>query len=426
VPFTSAWALRKEPLSMVVPAAALALDCDFCAWAISGMDTPIFAAACAAAIALATSRPKAAATLLGALAWVRPEGLLVGALGVGALALARERRSPRRAMVLAACAAAPVALLVALRLVYFRDVLPNTFYAKMGPGAGDYTGAGYLLSELARRPVLIALPLLLFALRRLRLAPQGAVALAIAAGVFAFAFVAGGDWMFNRRLLVPALPALALAVAAALPSWRFAGVYAGALLFAEAAWTTDRALDQRWRKNETLDRRLDSFVPPPGALRAPYPLDWMPAHLMDQIAPYAGPGDWVAHVDVGQLPYVMRDVRFVDGFGLVDREAGRVAFRPNDAEYTYRAREAFFARAPRAAIVVLHKETRLAIAPAQAAVLADPRFFAAYTKLSEVPTWGGHACVTYVRSELTPAPPEVAEARVRDWLGSAPGVVRAP
>src|SRR5205823_6158775 len=63
-----------------------------------------------------------------------------------------------RALRLVALAIAPLVVLVALRVAYFHDVLPNTFYAKMRALDGrDFTGLGYALNALRRRPLLLLL-----------------------------------------------------------------------------------------------------------------------------------------------------------------------------------------------------------------------------------------------------------------------------
>jgi hypothetical protein len=437
VPATCALAVRRglttggatRPLLVVVlvaiPALALALDADFALWAVSGMDTALWTLACVGCVAFAGS-PRIAALLLGMLAWVRPEGPLFAAAGI--LALAHDRRSLLR---LALLAALPVAALTALRWAYFHDVVPNTFWAKMNAVDGkDYTGLGYLGSALARRPfLLLVLPLAAVSLARSRrpLSPHARLALALLVASFVFALAAGGDRMPGRRLLVVALPLggvlAALALSRARPA--FAAV-ACLVLVAEAGLTCDHAIDQTWRKHEWLDERVTGWsrvarpVAPP--FREPYPLDWMPTHLLHEIAPYVAPGEVVAHVDVGELPYVMGDVGFLDGFGLVDREAGRLAFSPHDRALRAAARDAFFAAHPAAVIVVVDEATGHPFSPAQDAALEDPRFAAGWRELSRVPTWGGHPCVTYVGRTAAPVPEVVAAARVRDWLAGEPDV----
>jgi hypothetical protein len=254
------------------------------------------------------------------------------------------------------------------------------------------------------------------------------MALALLAASFVFVLGAGGDWMPDRRLLVVALPLGAVASAIALSTVRGAILPAAACaaLVAEAALTVDHTVDQTWRTREWLDRRVARWTAATRPLRDPYPLDWMPTHLLRTIAPFVGPGDVVAHVDVGQLPYVMGDVGFIDGFGLVDRLAGRAAFAPHDATARAAAREDFFARRPAAAIVVFDESKGRPFSPSQDAAFEDPRFAAGWRPVDQVPTWGNHPCVTYARRDVVPVPTKIAEDRVDRWLASVPDVVAAP
>jgi hypothetical protein len=444
---------RQSHLALAVPAIALAFDADLATWSVSGMDTPLWALACVVCVGLAAARwERAAALALGALAWVRPEGPLFAAFGVAGLS--NDRRSALR---LALIAAFPVAILTLLRLAYFGDLVPNTFWAKMNGAADatDYTGGGYIASALERRPMLlVALPIAAVAIEaRLRPKPQPRpchkslacarsssssspalrVALALLAASFAFAFLAGGDWMPGRRLLVVALPLAAVAAAIAIDgvsSQRLA-LAACFVLALEAALTFDHSVDQRWRDVEWLDQRVARWRLPPRPFVEPYPLDWMPAHLLHELAPYVAAGGAVAHVDVGELPYVMDDVAFLDGFGLVDRTAGRLAFAPSDPALRAAAREEFFSQRPAVAIVVLndrgdsdesHETSARPFSPAQAATLEDPRFGVGWRELSRVPTWGGHPCVTFVRRDVYPASRAEVRSRVKSWLAKVPDV----
>jgi hypothetical protein len=426
VPATCSVVVRRwceeQPLAMAIPALALALDADFATWATSGMDTGVWTLACVASVALAAGgRARAAAFALGALAWVRPEGVLFALFGV--LALAIDRKGALR---LAAWAAAPIVALTLMRIAYFHTLLPNTFWAKMNAADGkDYTGLGYVASALERRPLL----LLVLPIACVRLRPQAVsirLALALLAASFVFPLVAGGDWMPNRRLLVVALPLAASVGAVAIAASRspLLSVAAVAALLAEAALTLDHAVDQRWRDVEWLDHRLAEWRPVKRPFAGPYVLDWMPSHLLRQTAPYVAPGEVVAHVDVGQLPYAMGNVAFLDGFGLVDRKAGRLAFSPHDSALRAAARDAFFAGRPAAAILVLGDNGR-PLSPAQDAAVQDARFDAGWRELGRVPTWGGHPCVTYVRRDIRPVSADAAAVRMKEWLATVPDVERA-
>jgi len=414
----AARAVPGRALAIAVPAVALAFDSDLASWASSGMDTPLWTLSCVACVVLA-GRPSVAAVALGFLAWVRPEGPLFAALGV--IALARDRRAVVR---LGLLAAAPVLALTALRLGYFHALVPNTFWAKMNAADGkDFTGAGYLASAFLRRPMLL-LVLPVAALLPIPASRYVRLALALLFATLLFAGIAGGDWMPGRRLLVPALPLAAIVAAAELARRpRALAMAACVVLGVEGALTFDHAIDQDWRQREWLDERVSRWRPIERPFRARYALDWMPTYLLRQIAPYVAPGDTVAHVDVGELPYVMSDVAFLDGFGLVDRGAGRVAFSPHDPVLRAAAAKAFFGANPAVAIMVLDESTGRPFAPAQDAVLADARFMSGWRELARVPTWGGHPCVTFVRRDLVARDRGTASARVQAWLAHEPDVV---
>jgi len=424
VPAVSALAVRRavpgRPALLAVPAIALAFDADLATWAASGMDTAIWALAGVSCVALvAAGRERAAVVAAGALAWVRPEGPLFAVAAVAALA--RDRRSAVR---LAVLAATPILVLTVLRVAYFHDVVPNTFWAKMSsPAEGrDYSGPGYIASAIERRPMLLVLVPL--AAWRLRPGPAGRLALALLAASLVFALAAGGDWMPDRRLLVGALPLAAVAGAIAMGKLRESSlvVASTAVLALEAALTFDHAVDQRWRRLEWVDERVASYRPTARPLVDPTTLDWMPTRLLYDIAPYVVPGDVVAHVDVGELPYVMGDVAFLDEFGLVDRDAGRLAFAPRDGALRAAAREELFRLRPAAVVVVVDESTGRPFSAAEDAALEDRRFAAGWRELGRVRTWGDHPCVTYVRRDIRPASTEVAASRVRRWLESVPDV----
>ena len=149
---------------------------------------------------------------LGALLFLlRPDALLLGAvLGAWALGLRLRDGVPAGAATvrLAGPAAVAVAGATALRLAYYGDWLPNTFYAKSVPTAYWGQGLHYLALLILRNPVL-GLAALLVVLgwrsRERRRALVGGACLATAAVFAAYVVRTGGDFMYARRL-VPAVP----------------------------------------------------------------------------------------------------------------------------------------------------------------------------------------------------------------------------
>jgi hypothetical protein len=204
-------AIGRAPASRAVKAASLALLAlvvPVAAHAVSGLETGL-AIALATAAALCTKRLYSCAILAGLAASLRPEMLpwaLVLTAGTGWVA-----NAPSRARVFSvAVSAAPFALCVLARLVFFGRAAPLSLLAKpsdLTHGAA-YAGAAAILSLT---PIVAFAPL---ALGRSRSA--SVIAGAAVAHVLAVAF-AGGDWMPYARLMAPIAPSLLYAFVLAAP-----------------------------------------------------------------------------------------------------------------------------------------------------------------------------------------------------------------
>lgn len=409
VSFKTLRALKVQWASLWI-LAVMSLDCDLARWAVSGMDTPLLALGFSCVLlAAALEKVRLLAVTIGVLPWLRPEGLFVGGvLGVLLLAHSQTRRAAWLAIV-------PVALLVALRLSIFRDLLPNTFYAKMTTsGERVYSGFTYVWTFITRRPALTLLGA--FAMTQgLRSSLAARVAIVTTIATFVFAWSAHGDWMANHRFLVPTLACL-LVAAATLQKWV---PIALVVLCAETFASTRRRLDQAWRGDEAVADALVTLVP--DAIVKPEPLDWMPSHILRNLSYYVMPGETVAHVDMGQLPYVMHDVKFLDGFGLVDRDVAKFTYSPTDAKRK-RVADVFFQTSPSAAVLVVKKSDEHPVTLGQMAFFSDPRFSERYREQSRVGTWGGNLCVIFVRRDRTAFDEPTAKRNEEHWLSAVPDV----
>jgi hypothetical protein len=201
-------------------AAALLLSWPFVFWSGAGLETPLFALLIVA-VALQLGGPApfegrgawAALALLTALAWTRPEGPLFTFLaGAGAVHVARDRT---RALTVLTAVFGLHALLVAARWNYYGELLPNTYYAKVGGGAlAALRGGAYLFDYYTRGGGggLVALALW-GAISRVRCPgaadkPRGAGGVPgalLLAGV-GFVLLVGGDGLYCFRFVVPFLP----------------------------------------------------------------------------------------------------------------------------------------------------------------------------------------------------------------------------
>jgi arabinofuranosyltransferase len=246
-------------------ALAVALPTGLPYYAASGMDAPLFALVLTAAVvatagwverARAGAAPgratAVACALLVALVLVRAEGAGY-AIVIAAAAVWLARSGPRGirgAVPIMAAVGASVVAVLAVRIAVYGELVPATVSAKSAvthlasEALRDTARIGDLADALreglryAGRAAVLLVVLVTAGLawrRRRPAAPPLVVLAAVAVALnFAVAVWSGGDWMPHRRLLVPALPLLAIAAvwtaAAHAAAWRSPRAHAGALV----------------------------------------------------------------------------------------------------------------------------------------------------------------------------------------------------
>ncbi|MBW7906383.1 MAG: hypothetical protein LC135_04115 [Phycisphaerae bacterium] len=160
------WTVLAAPL-------LLGLTRSVAVWSTGGLETRLFELLIVGGVlrlvveveALLERRPaRTWAGLLLALATLtRPDGLLISACALiaAALLLVTRRRLPLRAFVSQAAAyAVPVAAHVALRLAYYGEWLPNTYYAKVGGESWWSMGLAYVALFVIEYGALLWIPAL--------------------------------------------------------------------------------------------------------------------------------------------------------------------------------------------------------------------------------------------------------------------------
>lgn len=208
----SKWAALSAP---VVLAACAASAC----WALAGLDAPLFGATVLLA-AIATrwlvqgGAVWPAWLALGLMAWTRPEGPLVAVVlllvGWVMAAPAQRRRVRMTVLLVAGC----IAGLFLLRLAYYGEWLPNTYYAKMGaPSAALLASGVTYLTDCGRDLGGAPLFLLPFVAACWRRDAAWWACAAAAATLAACIVVEGGDGLPMYRFLVPCGPVWAVLVA---------------------------------------------------------------------------------------------------------------------------------------------------------------------------------------------------------------------
>jgi arabinofuranosyltransferase len=222
------------------------------AWAVGGLEGPLFGLLLLAAwMAAAARRTITAALCFAALALVRPEGMVIALAVAAAAGLAFRRPAARRAAWIAVVVVVVAAAYEIWRLAYYGPhLVPNAVRAKVGfTGAQVVRGVVYAAKQFLVPYAPLLLPALLPRTWRgldpqVRRALAGGTALWLAA--LLLVVVTGGDWS-QGRFFAPLLP-LATTVAAGwgvhvgrrmLPiGWARAGGVALAVYLVAAFWVT--------------------------------------------------------------------------------------------------------------------------------------------------------------------------------------------
>ena len=191
----------------------LASSPPFVLWTTGGMETPLFTCLVAWSTVLVAegleggALPVRAGCLLGAAALTRPEGAGVAAV-LAVLAGILGPRTPEYRRSLVRCFGAFLFIFIpyfAWRWWYYGQVLPNTFYAKVGSGRiQTIRGIYYTLVFFATSGYWILLPLagLRWSRQRRAVFLLGGVTLAL----LGYTVYVGGDALPMFRFLVPLLP----------------------------------------------------------------------------------------------------------------------------------------------------------------------------------------------------------------------------
>lgn len=239
---------------------------------------------------------------------VRPGTLVINlATGIAILAFAEQplRRRVLHFLALGSVSGLILALHLAIRLKVYGLWLPLTYYAKVGvdPVTRLLAGGTYTLSAALELPALILVGALALALRgreataeQVRIRRLARIATLTLALFLAYVAWSGGDHMFFSRILVPATPLIAAALAAQFTLLPRPAITAGALALAGLA-----AGEAALRPTEDADEAAAVGAVIGRYLAANYP-----------------PGTTVALATAGSTPYFASMHRYIDTLGLND------------------------------------------------------------------------------------------------------------
>ncbi|HJO22805.1 MAG: hypothetical protein QF890_09895 [Myxococcota bacterium] len=302
-----------------VAAPLVAMSPPLLLWAWGGLETVSFCLWLVIAVAMSErlhARPDGAGRIaylaglaFAAAALLRPEGLALGLLATGLLALGGRGRSARTVLL---GLLAPCALYLAFRLAWFGELLPNSAQAKLGglpPLDTLRLGTAYLVETSS-----FWTPALGIAGVAVLLRPRGPYRLEL----FAFtllgaACLSGGDHMPGARFAAPAAVLFVFAAGCRMlrltPRRKFvAFACVLAAIGALAAFTPrlPTVLDPAARAGARVGRFLADALPP---------------------------GTLVATATAGSTPYYAPELSFVDTLGLNDRRIARRDPVPMEARW---------------------------------------------------------------------------------------------
>ncbi len=318
----------------IIAMLCLAADGSFALWAVSGMETSMFAFLILAAITLYVWEWKndkpgfLSGAVLGLAAMTRPEGLLVLMVIVFHQALARLVLQRR---LVTAADVARVGTFMAMylpfflwRYYYYGFLLPNTFYAKVtvrDSGAQYQRGLRHLGTFAGLRMGWLTALLVLIPVVKRKLSFWLTLLLALVAIYAGYIVFVGGDWSVGR-FFAPILPAAYILVASgAVEAYESLVRYArrvsesASLVVAlRGAGLVVLALAQLALFNfSSLEGEHELFVVHFQAARATHARVAMGKWLRDSV-----PADTFIAVDAaGQIPY-HSGLRTLDMFGVND------------------------------------------------------------------------------------------------------------
>jgi len=201
----------SEMIGVFLPPMLIAVSPPFLVWSTSGSEMPLFCFLLLAGFMLLRTgrRPGAVFVIFGLLGLVRPEGTLFYAIAFVYL-LARSRQGTSVVLTGLGVVAIFYAPYLVWKWHYFHALIPNTFYAKMGPlDLMLRNGIRYLVGfSLSYGYLLIIGIVLLRAAGQPRERHLLPVVLAGACGLEVLFL--GGDWMPHYRFLLPMLPFIML------------------------------------------------------------------------------------------------------------------------------------------------------------------------------------------------------------------------
>ena len=181
----------------------------FAYWTGAGLETAAFALCSTTILLLWLKGHRTLGAVLAIAVWLRPEGALLASMII-VVDWFRLRKLPAYALTHTVVAFVVSLPMVVFKLLYYGELLPNSFYAKTSFDFSQILrGLDYTWQFLSDYPLLgIALPVSIFFYRRYDLKMRSVTL--FGALFFGYVIVVGGDVLKVHRFFLPLIPVLSV------------------------------------------------------------------------------------------------------------------------------------------------------------------------------------------------------------------------
>ncbi|HUH58398.1 MAG TPA: hypothetical protein VL020_07840 [Pseudomonadales bacterium] len=321
---------KHQGLAVLAPFAVLANNA-FASWSVSGLETVLFSGLVALALFFHIREKMLCTALVCILAaMTRPEGALLAGVLLGGnwlIAIYNQKRFNGKDILRLSmpCLLFAVYLIMhtTFRYYYYNDVVPNTFYAKVG-GLPASLGFYYVYNFLIDGPGLLVIPFLLACVVDKKMRLMGVYVLF----TISYVIMIGGDAFKLGRFLLPLLPILIAGTLVCSAYFLERRKWLGALVAALVVLSSLLSLYGPWREGIDFTNRSNATWPESDkrisarnhifgisdeTLRA-----WT-----DNIRLLSPQVNKIATVGIGKLGYFLMDKSILDLVGLTSKEVAK-------------------------------------------------------------------------------------------------------
>ena len=321
---------KYQGLAVLAPFAVLANNA-FASWSASGLETILFSALVALTLYFYVREKMLCAAFVCILAaMTRPEGALLAGVLLGGnwlIAIYNQKRFNVKDILRLSmpCLLFTVYLIMhtAFRYYYYHDVVPNTFYAKVG-GLPASLGFNYVYNFLIDGPGLLVIPFLFACIVNKQIRLMGAYVLL----TIIYVIMIGGDAFRLGRFLLPLLPVLIAGTLVCSAYFLERRKWLGALVAALVVLSSLLSLYGPWREGIDFTNRSNATWPESdNRISARNHIFGISDETLrawtDNIRLLSPQVNKIATVGIGKLGYFLMDKSILDLVGLTSKEVAK-------------------------------------------------------------------------------------------------------